>query len=195
MRKNFLKISRDFIFVLSICLVSYVNTVDAFGDVLTTQQSNYNNYIQCKHIENGKEIVVPDNKIERSMLSRGCSSITEDLVQYSFRFLGKPYVWAADGPAAFDCSGFTAYVYGRYGYSLPHYTGYQVTMGKNVEKNELIAGDLIFFNTTGANSHVGIYIGNGKFIHASSGKGSITISELGKQYYRERYSTARRIIE
>lgn len=115
------------------------------------------------------------------------------VVSYAFRFMGAPYVWGASGPSAFDCSGFTAYVYGALGKSLPHFTGSQAQMGQSVSREGLSAGDLIFFNTDSSISHVGIYIGSGQFIHASSGSHKITVSNLSDSYYASRYACARRI--
>ena len=117
------------------------------------------------------------------------------VVSYAFRFMGAPYVWGASGPSAFDCSGFTAYVYGALGQALPHFTGSQAQMGQSISKGSLRAGDLIFFNTYSSISHVGIYIGGGQFIHASSGSHRITVSNLSESYYDSRYACARRIFQ
>ncbi|MBV1817213.1 C40 family peptidase [Bacteroidales bacterium MSK.15.36] len=107
--------------------------------------------------------------------------------------MGKPYVWGASGPSSFDCSGFTSYVYKNFGIYLDHYTGSQYSVGKPVNKSELVPGDLVFFNTTGNISHVGIYTGGGQFIHASSGSGKVTVSNLSGSYYVSRYAGARRM--
>lgn len=151
--------------------------------------------VRSTKLESNRIIKVPNKQSEREKLSRGSSGINDRVIEYSYKFLGKPYVWAASGPSAFDCSGFTSYVYRKFGYSLPHYTGYQVQMGSSVSRSTLKSGDLVFFDTTGSDSHVGIYIGNGKFIHASSGKKQVTISDLDQSYYNSRYSTARRILD
>ncbi|WMJ81032.1 C40 family peptidase [Clostridium sp. MB40-C1] len=184
---------RKFILLLAFCFVINASTQSALADI--GHENNLNVNVCSTKLESNRILRVPEKQVDRERLSRGSNSITDRLVEYSYKFIGKPYVWAAAGPMSFDCSGFTLYVYNKFGYSLPHYTGYQVEMGNSVSKQNLKTGDLIFFNTTGLNSHVGIYIGGGRFIHASSGKGSITISELDKPYYRQRYSTARRIIE
>jgi cell wall-associated NlpC family hydrolase len=80
------------------------------------------------------------------------------------RQLGKPYVWAAEGPDTFDCSGLTQWVWAKAGVTLTHYTGAQWNEGKRVTRDQLIPGDLVFFGAT--LDHVGIYIGGGKMIHA-----------------------------
>jgi len=86
------------------------------------------------------------------------------------------------------------YVFKKLGVSIPHASSSQSKLGKKVAKDDLIAGDLVFFNTNGRGiSHVGIYVGDGKFAHSSSSKG-ITISGLSDSYYVKRYVTARRVM-
>ncbi|WP_138496373.1 C40 family peptidase [Paenibacillus pinistramenti] len=108
--------------------------------------------------------------------------------------LGTAYKSGGTTTNGFDCSGFTRYVYAKLGITLPHQSGAQYKMGTAVQKGELIPGDLVFFNTTGKGvSHVGIYVGDGKFAHASSSKG-VTISKLSESYYVNRYVGAKRIM-
>jgi cell wall-associated NlpC family hydrolase len=85
-------------------------------------------------------------------------------VAEAYRQLGKPYVWGAEGPDTFDCSGLTQWVWAKAGAQLPHYTGDQWNAGRHVPRDQLIPGDLVFFNA--ALDHVGVYIGNGQMIHA-----------------------------
>lgn len=187
------KIMIPTVFFIAFGFAMTINCYEAKADVGggTTQSVN----VRSTKLESNRIIKVPNKQLEREKLSRGSSSATYRIVEYSYKFLGKPYVWAASGPSSFDCSGFTSYVYRKFGYSLPHYTGYQVQMGSSVSRSNLKSGDLVFFDTIGSDSHVGIYIGNGKFIHASSGKKQVTISDLDQSYYNLRYSKARRIIE
>lgn len=85
-------------------------------------------------------------------------------VAEAYKQLGKPYVWGAAGPDTFDCSGLTQWVWGKAGVQLPHYTGDQWNAGRHVTRDQLIPGDLVFFDAS--LDHVGIYIGNGQMIHA-----------------------------
>lgn len=187
------KILIKVLFLFVVTAVMYINTYEAKAD--TGVQETNSTSVRSAKIQSNRVIKVPQAKSEKERISRGSSSVSSSLVEYSYKFLGKPYVWASSGPNSFDCSGFTSYVYKKFGYSLPHYTGAQAEMGRSVSKESLKAGDLVFFNTTGSNSHVGIYIGNGKFIHASSGQRKVMISDLSESYYKSRYSEARRIIE
>jgi len=115
------------------------------------------------------------------------------LIGLSRRFIGTRYRWGATGPTAFDCSGFLQYVFKRMGVSLPRTTHAMYAAGRPVPPDQLKPGDMVFFTTYRRGpSHAGIYIGNGQFIHSSSGYGSVTITPLSKEYYAKRYLGARR---
>lgn len=111
--------------------------------------------------------------------------------------LGKRYVWGASGNKnTYDCSSFVKYVYKKNGIELPRTSIMQSKVGKFVKRDELRKGDLIFFDTSkrrrGYVNHVGIYIGDNKFIHASSAKKKVVITSLNKTFYSNRYKGARR---
>ena len=111
--------------------------------------------------------------------------------------LGKKYVWGASGNKnTYDCSSFVKYVYKKQGIELPRTSIMQSKVGKYVKRDELQKGDLIFFDTSkkrkGYVNHVGIYLGDNKFIHASSAKKKVVITSLEKNFYSNRYNGARR---
>ena len=122
------------------------------------------------------------------------SSTGEAVVAYAKQFVGYPYVYGANGPNSFDCSGFAQYVYKHFGYSLNRTASAQSSNGVAVSKSNLQPGDLVFFNTSGGISHVGIYIGGDQFVHASTSNTGVIISSLSSSYYQQRYVTARRIV-
>ena len=113
------------------------------------------------------------------------------------RNLHKRYVWAEEGPYCFDCSGLTYFTYGTMGIEIPRVAKEQFRVGTPIPKSQLQKGDLVFFDTgkyfTGRVTHVGIYLGNGKFEHASTSKKGVVISSLNRPYYKRRYLGARRI--
>lgn len=120
------------------------------------------------------------------------------VMRTAYAMRGTPYVWGGTSRSGgFDCSGFTSTVFKHDGIELPRTSREQSQVGKRVSINNLKKGDLIFFKTLGSRqiNHVGIYIGNGKFIHASSGRGRVTVSSLSEGYYREHFAEARRIIK
>ncbi len=111
--------------------------------------------------------------------------------------LGRKYVWGASGNKdTYDCSSFVKYVYKKNGIDLPRTSIMQSKVGKYVKRDELQKGDLIFFDTSkkrkGYVNHVGIYLGDNKFIHASSAKKKVVITSLDKNFYSNRYKGARR---
>ncbi|WP_080840886.1 C40 family peptidase [Cohnella massiliensis] len=107
--------------------------------------------------------------------------------------VGTPYKWGGTTVKGFDCSGFIRYIFDQFDTQLPRTSKSQAQVGTKVAKDELRPGDLVFFNTDGQGiSHAGIYLGSGKFAHASSSKG-VTISKLSDSYYEKRYVTARRV--
>lgn len=110
--------------------------------------------------------------------------------------LGSTYVYGDTGKAGFDCSGLVYSIYNdELGISIPRSSITQSTFGQQVSKSDLQEGDLVFFNTTGNGvSHVGIYVGDGKFIHASSGQGKVMTSSLSEEYYQDRYVNATRVL-
>lgn len=130
----------------------------------------------------------------------GSNSTASKVVELAKQQLGKKYVWGGNGPSSFDCSGLTKYIYGKVGITLNRVSTDQATQGIKVSKSNLQAGDLLFFSGINARSssakisHVGIYIGNGKFIHAANSNRGVVTDELDSAYYLTHYVTARRVI-
>jgi cell wall-associated NlpC family hydrolase len=136
-----------------------------------------------------EDILALDNKSSSASIDR--------VIKKARSMRGTPYRYGSMSRSATDCSGFTSQVYASLGIKLPRTSGQQATVGSHVDRANLKAGDLIFFKTTRGQriSHVGIYVGNGKFIHASSGGGHVMESSLSDKYYNTRYVTARRVIK
>jgi peptidoglycan DL-endopeptidase CwlO len=112
------------------------------------------------------------------------------VVGIAMQYLGVPYVWGGASPSGFDCSGFIMYVYAQIGVSLPHHAASQYGMGTAVSRDQLQAGDLVFFNGLG---HAGIYIGGGQFIHAPHTGDVVKISSLSDSWYAQTWVGARRL--
>jgi len=142
-------------------------------------------------------VTVKDSVGSRSTAEAASSSaIGDQIVAYAKQFLGVPYVYGGNGPNCFDCSGFTKYVYAHFGVTLNRTATDQLANGTSVSKSQLQPGDLVFFraNTTKPVSHVGIYIGNGQFIHASTNTYSVQIDRLDTGYYAGVYVYGRHIL-
>ena len=126
---------------------------------------------------------------------KGQSSTTAAaVIATAKKYIGVPYLWGGATPSGFDCSGFVQYVFKAHGISLPRVSRDQYTAGYAVSRSNLKPGDLVFFNTSGSGvSHLGIYLGNDQFIHASTSKGVI-IAQLNSSYWSGRYIGARRVL-
>ncbi len=130
-----------------------------------------------------------------AMQKKGSS--VDQLMSKARSLRGVRYRWGGASRSGTDCSGFTTQVFKSNGISLPRTSGAQSKVGTVVSRNDLQKGDLVFFKTTRGSrvSHVGIYTGNGMFIHASSGGGKVMESSLSEGYYRNRFVTARRLVK
>ncbi|MBR6012667.1 MAG: C40 family peptidase [Selenomonadaceae bacterium] len=128
-------------------------------------------------------------------ISRGSSYISRRIISTSMQYMGVPYVFGGTSPIyGFDCSGYVQYVFAQAGISLPRTADAQFEVGTPISTTDLLPGDAVFFTTyTYGASHVGIYIGDGNFIHASSSRG-VTISSLSSSYYSTHYIGARRML-
>lgn len=137
-----------------------------------------------------------NNAVEEDTSSVPSNPIGSDVVAYALQFEGYPYVYGTNGPNTFDCSGFVQYVYKHFGISLSRSSSTQANDGVYVSKSDLQPGDVLIFRDT-SNSrigHVGLYIGGGQFIHASTSKTGVKISSLDAGAYQQRYVCARRIL-
>jgi len=122
------------------------------------------------------------------------SSSTSKLDDVVHKLIGIDYDYGGTTTDGFDCSGFTRYVFKKFDIDLPHSSKEQYKTGKKVLRADLRPGDLVFFNTSGNGvSHVGIYVGDGKFAHSASR--GVAISDLDETYYAKRYIGARRVMD
>ena len=190
---------------------------DKDGNVLKNKQVTHNVYYD-EFLAQQKELL---EEIERTKLLKeqkellgeldNISSKRETLAQSALeynkenillnakRHLGEDYVWGGTKPGGFDCSGYMQYLYKKEGVSIPRTAYQQSKVGKKVSRFALQKGDLLFFLTDKSRNipitHVGMYIGNGKFIHAASKKQGIIISSLEKSQYGKLFVKATRIIQ
>ncbi len=128
------------------------------------------------------------------ILISASNALADDVVDLAATLIGRPYVWGAEGPKAFDCSGLTQYVYQEFGIDLPRRAVDQSTFGDHVKR--LQPGDLLFFSTDSRQSlvtHVGLYEGNGMMIQASKRHGRVRRDSFEEPYWRERFMIARRV--
>jgi hypothetical protein len=182
----------------------------------TTQQLSVYNIIGIS--EPQKELVHFTLKEDSPQIETYKEYISEDIEVISYRteppifhydtinqielnaksFLGIPYVWGATGPSKFDCSGFTQWVYRDVGINIPRVSKDQARVGQYIQYQNLQRGDMVFFDTkkrrAGKVTHVGIYLGSGDFIHASSAGKQVVIYNFNeKSFYKKRFLWGRRV--
>lgn len=154
------------------------------GWYLTTE-----GYMSAQYIE----LVTPEEAAALSAV-QNTSSSASSVIAYAKQFLGCNYVYGGTTPSGFDCSGFTQYVFKNFGISLNRSSRDQYSNGVSVSRSNLQAGDLLFFSNYGSTiNHVGIYIGNNQFIHASSPSTGVLIDDLAG-YHANTYVGARRVL-
>ena len=132
---------------------------------------------------------------EESLITRKLAR-RDQLVNKALKYKGVRYKFGGTNfSKGVDCSGFTMKVYEDFGVQLPHSSKAQSTMGKKVDRNNLLPGDVVFFSTKNKGvTHCGIYVGDGKILHASTSSKRVQIDELSSPYFSSRYYTARRYI-
>ncbi len=123
------------------------------------------------------------------------NDVAAQIAADAYNYLGYSYVYGSAGPSTFDCSGFTSFLYKKQGVSLPRTSYDQGGAGVYVDKSELMPGDLVLFSNRSDRriNHVGIYVGNNEFIHASTSTRGVVKDSLYSDYYVRNYVTARRV--
>ena len=123
-------------------------------------------------------------------------ALAASIVNSAHNYIGYPYSYGSTGPNAFDCSGFTSFIYKNQGITLPRSSYEQGNYGTYIEKSDLLPGDLVFFSNRRDRkiNHVGIYIGNNEIIHASTSGRGVVKDSLSTNYFANNYVTARRVL-
>ncbi len=187
-----------------------VKSGDTLWDIAAAHRTTVAQLIALNHLRSdalslGQTLLITGQADQASKLaaqnapaptpSRSAGTSRSEVLQYAARYLNTPYKYGGATPAGFDCSGFVQYVYKHFDISLPRTAAAQATAGVRVDKANLSPGDLVFFNTEGSGiSHVGIYVGNGRFIHSSSpNSGGVIYTSLGESFYSKSYAGARRL--
>lgn len=128
---------------------------------------------------------------EQARLANTVSGRAGVALRYAFKQIGDNYVWGAAGPIRWDCSGLTMRSYEQAGVRLPHSSRAQFGYGRSIARSNLLPGDLVFFGSP--ISHVGIYVGKGKMVHAPRPGAKVQIVEFGNYFGRKKYVGARRL--
>jgi hypothetical protein len=175
-------------------LLIYIGAVMGDGEKLNPQkdtsiQEALTVFLRCYNFTaNWKEEMEEEEKPK--------TTVIDDLLAFAKSYLGYPYVYGGNGPNSFDCSGFVLYCYKHFGYSFSRRASQQYNDGVKVSRKNLKPGDLVFFSGSGANyiTHVGLYLGNGEFIHAANPSRGVVLDTLQSGYYDRYYYGACRII-
>lgn len=190
--------SQNMQYISNVTLLPNIDENDeiTYSNILDELALNIQNHIDMD-ISGSREIPTHSIEVEENWVE---FTKKDEVIEMAKDYLGVPYVWAANGPSSFDCSGFTKYIYRNNGITIPRYSGHQANVGMEISFDELEKGDLVFFDTSKGFhrrvNHVGIYIGNNKFIHASSAQKKVVISSFDEKiFYKKRFLKGRRLIE
>ena len=151
--------------------------------------------VASAEVKDASDDTTPQTDTDTSAQTEAGNSRSDRLIRSALSYRGTPYRMGATGNGAFDCSGFTRYLFSKEGTAIPRTAAEQYEHGTPVDRENMQPGDLVFFKNTYKHgvSHVGIYIGNDSFVHASSGHGrGVTVSSLNDAYYRNHWAGARR---
>ena len=174
-----------------------VGYFDNNGEWARIQTSGKTGYVLLKYLVDEKEKSVVVSRAPVATAATGeVTELAQQIANYSTNFQGIPYVYGGYSKNGLDCSGFVKYVYSHFGIAVPRSSGDYANFGKKVARENLRASDILLFDTDGGGwdvSHVGIYLGGDKFIHASTSKGEVIIMSFSE--YRGKYYGARRVIK
>ncbi|SFV53946.1 putative secreted protein [hydrothermal vent metagenome] len=175
--------------------------------LLVVKDNAYKNYnfittkpVRQNSVSNNIEVVSYGSPREyNTQREQDTTTLINNIEWNAKSFLGTRYVWGATGPNKFDCSGFTQWVYRDAGINIPRVSRDQAKVGQYVSYENLQKGDMVFFDTkkrrAGIVTHVGIYLGNGNFIHASSSAKKVVVYNFNeKTYYKDRFLWGRRVV-
>ena len=156
------------------------------------QANGHTGYISPDYVE-----IVPFSGSASNAEGATASGTRQQIVDFALGLKGCKYVYGGSSKKGFDCSGFSMYVYANYGVSLSHSSATQYKNSTHIKRSELQLGDLIFFSQTKGGSkvgHVGIYIGNGQFVHAASPGKGVRVDDIDSSYYSSHYVGCGRVL-
>ena len=167
------------------------------GDIVTiTGQSNGWYKISSGYVSSDYVSIVDEATAKAAQATAANTTSGQKMAEFALKYVGYPYVYGGSSPKGFDCSGFVKYVCNQFGYNVNRTASTQLNNGTAVSMDQLQAGDLVFFKKSGSSSrasHVGIYVGGGKFVHASTSKVGVIVSGMNEAYYTSGFVGARRL--
>ena len=173
-----------------------VTVLTQSGSWYAVSYNGTNGYVSQQYVTLGTSLPAEDTGSSSTDNTTSSVPSGSSAVSIAYQYLGVPYVYGGASPSGFDCSGFTMYVYNQLGISLPHGATPQLKYGTYVSRSELQPGDLVFFSDGSyPASHVGIYVGDDQFIHASSSSSNgycVCVSSLNPNYYSRNFVGGRR---
>lgn len=177
-----------------------VNIITKTGEWYKLDLNGSIGYVHVNYISASRsgEPVLYNPEADMSFQTEEGSSKGQQIVAIAKSYMGVPYVWGGTSPAGFDCSGLVQYVFRQMGVSINRVAADQTAHGTPVSRENLKPGDIVFFHNTSRYTrinHVGIYVGDGQFIHAPQTGDVVKISPLNTGYYNTTFITARRIFD
>ena len=153
-------------------------------------------YVRADLLSDKKDsTVTPGGNTGNGSGNVSCSGTASEIANFAMAFIGYSYGWGGKSPSTgFDCSGLMYYVLTQYGYKMNRVANDQMSQGTYVSRSDLQVGDLVFFGSGNYANHVGMYIGGGNFVHASTPSTGVRINSLDESYYKTRFLCGRRII-